>query len=66
MIFSEAVSTEFFETADKITPPVKSPAPQWMQPDTRKAIKKKKKDVRKKHGDTSSQYKIAKAETKKN
>ena len=42
MIFSEAVSTEFFETADKITPPVKSPAPQWMQPDTRKAIEKRK------------------------
>ena len=62
--FSEAVNTEILVTADKITPPVKSPAPQWMQPDTRKAIENKK-DVRKKHGDTSSQYKIAKAETKK-
>ena len=62
--FSEAVNSEILVTADKITPPVKSPAPQWMQPDTRKAIENKK-DVCKKHGDTSSQYKIAKAEMKK-
>ena len=40
--FSEAVNTEILVTADKITPPVKSPAPQWMQPDTRKAIENKK------------------------
>ena len=35
-----------------------------MQKDTQKAINNKK-DVRKKHGDSSTQYKIAKAETKK-
>jgi len=30
--FSEAINREIIETADKITPPVKSPTPQWMQP----------------------------------
>ena len=35
-----------------------------MQKDTQKAINNKK-DVRKKHGDSSNQYKIAKLETKK-
>jgi hypothetical protein len=58
--FSEAVNTEILETADKITPPVKSTSPQWMQLDTKRAIENKK-DVRKKHGDTSSQNKKRKS-----
>ena len=62
--FSDAVNNIILETAEKVTPSVKSPAPTWMQKDTQKAINNKK-DVRKKHGDSSTQYKIAKAETKK-
>ena len=58
------VNNNILETAEKVTPSVKSPVPSWMQKDTQKAINNKK-DVRKKHGDSSTQYKIAKAETKK-
>ena len=61
---SDAVNNHILETADKVTPSVKSPTPTWMKNDTYKAINNKK-DVRKKHGDSSTQYKIAKAETKK-
>jgi len=62
--FSNSVNNHIIETAKKITPSVKSPIPAWMQNDTLNAINNKK-EVRKKHGDSSTQYKVAKAETKK-
>ena len=62
--FSNAVNECIIDTADKLTPPVKSPLPSWMSKGTIQAINNKK-DVRKKHGDRSIQYRVAKAETKK-
>ena len=52
------------EAADKILPPIASPTPSGMNADTKKAIENKK-VIRKKYGDVSRQYKVAKAETKK-
>ena len=62
--FSNAVNRCIIDTADKLAPPVKSPPPSWMSNDTIQAINNKK-DVRKKHGDRSIHYRVAKAETKK-
>ena len=62
--FSNTVNDSITKTAEKITPPVKSPSPTWMQSDTLRAVNNKK-QVRQKHGDSSIQYKVAKAETKK-
>ena len=52
------------EVADKTLPPVASATPSRMNADTKKAIENKK-VIRKKYGDVSRQYKVAKAETKK-
>ena len=54
--FSDAVNNNILETASKITCTVL---------DAKGHPESNKKDVRKKHGDSSTQYKIAKAETKK-
>ena len=62
--FSDAVNQNILETADKIIPQEKSAPPHWMQKDTIKAINNKK-DVRKSYGDSSTHYKVAKAEVKK-
>ena len=62
--FSNAVNSHIIETAKKITPPVKDPLPKWMHTDTLIAINSKK-TIRQKYGDSSIQYKVAKAETKK-
>ena len=62
--FSQSFNSAILDTADKITPPSKSPMPKWMSDSTVLAISKKK-DVRCSHGDSSTQYKIAKAEAKK-
>ena len=48
-----------------MTPPVKSPLPTWMQSDTLRAVNNKK-QVRQKYRDSSIQYRVAIAETKKN
>ena len=61
---SESMNNHIVEAADKILPPVPSPTPLWMHADTKKAIENKK-VVRKKYGDASRQYKVAKSETKK-
>ena len=62
--FSNTVNTCIIETADKIIPSVKQPPPTWMSKGTIQAINNKK-DVRRKHGDRSIQYRVAKTETKK-
>ena len=62
--FSNAVNNHIIETAEKITPAVKVPLPTWMHNDTLTAINNKKM-IRQKHGDSSIQYKVFKAETKK-
>ena len=62
--FSDAVNQNILETADKIIPKETSAPPHWMQKDTIKAINNKK-DVRKSYGDSSTHYKVAKAEVKK-
>ena len=62
--FSNAINNHIIETAEKITPPVREPLPNWMQTDTTTAINNKK-AIRQKYGDSSIQYKVAKAETKK-
>ena len=62
--FSNAINNHIIETAEKITPPVREPLPNWMQTDTMTAINNKK-AIRQKYGDSSIQYKVAKAETKK-
>ena len=62
--FSNIVNEKIIEVAEKVTPPLRSSPPLWIQPDTLRAIDNKK-VVRKKHGETSIQYKVSKAETKK-
>ena len=62
--FSNAIYNHIIKTAEKITPPVREPLPNWMQTDTMTAINNKK-AIRQKYGDSSIQYKVAKAETKK-
>ena len=62
--FSNAINNHIIETAEKIIPPVREPLPNWMQTDTMTAINNKK-AIRQKYGDSSIQYKVAKAETKK-
>ena len=61
---SREVNKCITEVADNLVPPVKSPPPSWMSNGTIQAINNKK-DIRKKHGDRSIQYRVAKAETKK-
>ena len=63
-VFSQSFNSAILDTADKIIPPAKSPMPKWMSNSTVLAISNKK-DVRRSHGDSSIQYKVAKAEVKK-
>ena len=61
--FQDNATYHIIKTAEKITPPIKNPLPKWMQTDTLTAVGNKK-VIRRKHGDSLIQYKVAEAETK--
>ena len=63
--FSNTLETAILTTADEVLPPPpKHQKNKWITNSTVTAIEKKS-DIRKKFGDNSIEYKVAKAETKK-
>ena len=58
------ITTTVLKTASEVLPPRKQPKAHWMTSETMTAIEKRK-EVRQRHGDSSVQYKVAKAESKK-